>query len=110
MNSSSSENKSSLDQQEDNFFLFCIVTSPDGEGTCLRLHHGQGISAFKIELSNIVDLPVQQLNLTYKLEQQPNVIFVLNTGQDVQYLLEVSRAYNCRVVNVMARVAARSAF
>jgi len=109
LNSSSSGNKLSPDQQEDNFFLFCIVTSPDGEGTCLRLQPGQGISAFKIELSNIVDLPVQQLNLTYKLEQQPNMAFVLNTNQDVQYLLEVFRAYSCRVVNVMARAAAHDA-
>ena len=76
MDSSSSGNESSPDQQEDDFFLFCIVTSQDGEGTCLRLQPSQGIFAFKMKVSNTFDLPVQQLNLAYKLEQQPNVIFV----------------------------------
>ena len=69
MDSSSSENESSPDQQEDDFFLFCIITSSDGEGTCLRLQPGQGISAFKMKVLNTFDLPVQQLNLAYKLEQ-----------------------------------------
>ena len=84
ISSSSSGNESSPVQQEDEFSLFCIVTSPDGEGKCLRLQPGQDISAFKMEVSNTFDLHVQQLNLAYKLEQQPNVVFVLNTDQDVQ--------------------------
>ena len=91
------------------FSLFYIITSPDGEGTRLKLQLSQDIYAFNMEASNTFDLLVQQLNLAYKSHQQPNVIFVLNTDQDVQYLLEASRAYNCRVVNVMVRATAHDA-
>ena len=59
MDSSSSGTELSLDQQEDDFFLFCIVISSDGEGTGLRMQPCQGISAFKMEVSNTFDLPVQ---------------------------------------------------
>ena len=62
-----------------------------------------------MKVFNTLDIPVHQLNLIYKFEQQPNLVFVLNTDQDVQYLLEVFWGYKSSVVNIMVRVAAHDA-
>jgi len=62
-----------------------VLLAPDGERTCLKLQDGTDISAFKMDISNTLNLPMRQLTLVYKLEQQPNVVFGPNTDKDVEY-------------------------
>jgi len=100
-----SENKShSSFLNENDFNLMCVVSSPNGKGTFFKLQDGIGIFAMKMKVSNTLNLPVRQFILIYKLEQQRNIIFDLNTDNDVEYLLEVCCTYNCTLVNVHARL------
>ena len=100
---SSGENESVSAEGED-FFLMRMVSSPDGEETCVKLQDGEGIFAFKMKVANMLYLLMHSLNLIYKLKQQPNIVFSLNTNKDVEYLLDVCETYNCILMNVQAKI------
>ena len=60
----SSENETySSFLNENDFILMCVVSSPNGEGAFFKLQDGIGISALKMEASNMLNLPVCQLIL-----------------------------------------------
>ena len=71
MSLSENESHSSF-LNESEFILLCVVISPDGE---------------EIFLSCKMGMAFLQLILIYKLEQQPNVVFGLNTKKDVKIYL-----------------------
>ena len=64
-----------------------------GNATFLKLHNGQSITSFKVEVSESLDLLVVSLKLTWKVNQEPNAVFSLNTDKNVEHLGYVNRLW-----------------
>ena len=84
--------------------FWCVLALLMMKEFFLKVQNGISISTFKMKVSNSLNFSVCKLTFVYKLEQQPNIIFELNTDKNVKYLLEVCHTYNCILVNVQARL------